>query len=74
MSRFIVKVQTPTETNVNPPQVLIYNRSREIEFTVDLTDEIDEMVGPGKKKFFWANLINNGTQVNILHEADWQDW
>ncbi len=68
----IVKVQASLFTNAAKQQVLIYNKSRSIQWQGDIDPELKKLMKKRTKVFFHAHVKNR--QIVIDLEADWQDW
>lgn len=66
----IFKVQVSLN---NPSQVLIYNEDRSAQGIIPNSTELNKLMGKEPKKFFHGIHREDG-QIEILIEADWQDW
>jgi len=62
------------QVSINEPsQVLIYNEDRSSIGIIPNSKELSKLMGKEPKKFFHGIHREDG-QIEILTEADWQDW
>jgi hypothetical protein len=74
----IVKVQLSLESNAvgHTPgsRMLVYNKSRSVQFETDADVEVVEKMKGRPKAYFHATKDEHAPTVKIQDEAPWQDW
>ncbi len=74
----IVKVQLSLESNAvgHEPgsRMLVYNKSRTVQFETDADAEVVQKMKGRPKAFFHAAQEGREKPITILDEAPWQEW
>jgi hypothetical protein len=73
----IFKIQKPVATNVDPPEVLVYNQDRSITQSIPMPKEdIDAIFGDDLKQYWEAEIIEANDTKNLMlrQKVGDQDW
>ena len=72
MTKTIFKVQVPLVTNDPNPQALIYDKKREEDHFVPVTEWLLAQMQGQPKLYFYGYI--DGETVVLTEIAPWQDW
>lgn len=73
----IFKIQKPLGGNVDPPEILAYNKDRSITLSIPMpAEDIDALFGFDAKQYWEGNLIETGDTRNLelvkkVREQSW---
>jgi hypothetical protein len=70
----IVKVQVSLATTEPKRRVLVYNRSRSVQWEDEASADILKVMNGKAKAFFHATVSKKTKRLEIGAETDWQDW
>ena len=70
----IIKVQLPISTNDPNAQALMYNKDRSWEGLYPIDQTVLDMMHGEFKRFFYADITDEGHTVSIFSNAPWQEW
>ena len=72
--RMIVKVQLSQFDSRGEKRLLVYNKSRTVQYEGEATPEIIAEMGDEQKKFFRAAVNHETGKIEIQDDAPWQEW
>lgn len=76
----IVKIQISQFSSTGNIMMLIYNKSRSVEYKEVAPEELIKLMKGAPKKIFNASMVKDvrpgvkGRLIKIEEEAPWQDW
>jgi hypothetical protein len=74
MAQRIVKVQLPLAGSVGGLFLaLVYDRDRQVDTLLDITDSLKKLMGEDVKAFFYADVDSQGG-IKLGTRAPWQTW
>jgi len=68
----IFKVQISEASSDNKTYIRFYNEDRSIDFEQLLTKELKRAFRNKPKSFYYGKVVD--TKIQIIKEAEWQDW
>jgi len=72
-TRMVVKVQQSLKTNHAKKRVLVYNQDRSAMLEMDITPDLQELLGEDTKSYWFATLMPDG-QLHLNRRTGWRKW
>lgn len=70
----IFKIQIPIKPMKGIPLALLYNKARDVQFTMPVDDKVREFMGTNLKLFIYATVEKGIVDIDLTRKAPWQEW